>query len=368
MRSMRRQVFCTGLTVLLSLLGMVGICLNASASLTPSMINVPQDYPTIQEAIDAANPGDTIHVQSGTYSEHVAVNKPNLTLIGESRFNTVIDGEGDGEIIALKANHAKIAEFTVTHGFTGIQMYPWTHGHEIAGNVITENEFGIRGHYDVHGIIITNNMILSNSFIGLEMCFYESDVTDNVISDSGWGEFVELSAGIEIAEGVYDTTIHSNDNTIVDNVIEGNFNGVLSVRYSERNLFSHNTFKNNTNNVFSGDPSSMTNNTMEENYWSDYTGQDGNGDGFGDTPYWFNDQSKDTHPLMSPHRYWSAPIVGDVNRNMRVDIVDLAIAGKAFGSSPRYPTWNPNADINKDNMIDIRDLVLVAKSFGKTYV
>jgi hypothetical protein len=112
----------------------------------------------------------------------------------------------------------------------------------------------------------------------------------------------------------------------------------------------------------------MTNNTVEENYWSDYIGQDGNGDGFGDTPYWFNDQSKDTHPLMSPYRYWSAPIVGDVNRNMRVDIVDLAIAGKAFGSSPSYPTWNPNADINKDNMIDIRDLVLVAKSFGKTYV
>lgn len=341
---------------------------NTFASPTPSAIIVPLDYPTIQEAVNAADPGETIHVQSGTYPEHVVVNKPNLTLIGENKLNSIIDGQGEGEVISVKANCVRIAGFTLVHGYTGIQMSPWSHGHEITDNIVTENEFGIRGHYDVHDVVIANNTISSNSFAGLEMCFYESKVTGNIISGNGRGEFLELSAGIEIAEGVYDTTIQSNNNTVVENVIEGNFNGILPVRYSEENVFSHNTFKNNIHNVFSGDLSSMSNNSVGENYWSDYAGRDGNGDGYGDTPYWLSDQTKDARPLMSPYEYWKAPITGDIDRNMRVDIVDLAIAGKAFGCLPGYPTWNSNADLNRDNMIDIRDLVLVARNFGKTYV
>lgn len=366
MRSMSGRIFGTSLVTLLLFWSIAGTRLTFSASLIPSPISVPHDYPTIQQAIDAASPGYIIHVQRGTYHEHINVNKPNLTLIGENRLNTVIEGEG--EVIALKANRAMIGEFTVAHGGTGIQMYPWTQGHIIIGNIITENVFGIRGHYDVHDIVIVNNTISSNSFIGLEMCFHTSNVSGNVISDNGKGEFVELSAGIEIAEGIYDTTVHSNNNMVTQNIIERNFNGILPVRYSERNLFSHNTFKNNTNNVFSSDPSSMINNTAIENYWGDYIGQDGNGDGFGDKPYWFGDQGKDARPLMSPFRYWIAPTLGDINRNMRVDIVDLAIAGKAFGTSHGYPGWNPNCDINKDDGIDIRDLVLIAKNFGKAYV
>jgi parallel beta-helix repeat protein len=44
-------------------------------------INVPSDYPTIQAAVIAASPGDTINVAAGTYIEQVVINK-NLTLIG----------------------------------------------------------------------------------------------------------------------------------------------------------------------------------------------------------------------------------------------------------------------------------------------
>ena len=35
----------------------------------------PGNYSTIQEGIDAANPGDTVNVFSGTYYENVIVNK-----------------------------------------------------------------------------------------------------------------------------------------------------------------------------------------------------------------------------------------------------------------------------------------------------
>ena len=50
-------------------------------SATAATINVPGDYPTIQAAVNAALPGDTIIVAAGTYNEMVSINKP-LTLLG----------------------------------------------------------------------------------------------------------------------------------------------------------------------------------------------------------------------------------------------------------------------------------------------
>lgn len=59
-------------------------------------ITVPDDYPTIQEAIDAAQPGDTVYVRAGEYVEELHIKK-SLSLIGEGRTQVVIrppDPEG----------------------------------------------------------------------------------------------------------------------------------------------------------------------------------------------------------------------------------------------------------------------------------
>ncbi|MGH8871931.1 MAG: right-handed parallel beta-helix repeat-containing protein [Acidimicrobiia bacterium] len=56
-------------------------------------LRVPQDYPTIQSAVDASGPGDLILIDRGTYREGVQVETPGLTLRGVDRNEVVIDGE-----------------------------------------------------------------------------------------------------------------------------------------------------------------------------------------------------------------------------------------------------------------------------------
>jgi len=75
-------------------------------------ITVPDDYPTIQEAISNANIGDTIFVRNGTYYENVVVNKP-LNLKGESRENTTIDWEGAEHTVEVIADNVSISNFRV---------------------------------------------------------------------------------------------------------------------------------------------------------------------------------------------------------------------------------------------------------------
>jgi parallel beta-helix repeat protein len=60
-------------------------------------------------------------------------------------------------------------------------------------------------------------------------------------------------------------------------------------------------------------------------------------------------------------------IIGDINRDGTVDIKDLVLFVKAFGSYPTHTRWNPKADLNNDEKVDIKDLVLVIKHFGEHY-
>lgn len=55
--------------------------------------NVPDDYPTIQSAIDAADPGDLVLIQPGVYKEAVSVTTPGLVIRGADRNRVILDGE-----------------------------------------------------------------------------------------------------------------------------------------------------------------------------------------------------------------------------------------------------------------------------------
>jgi plastocyanin len=56
-------------------------------------VHVPGDYPTIQAAVDAAQPGALVLVAPGTYREGVTVTSPDIVIRGEDRNTTIVDGE-----------------------------------------------------------------------------------------------------------------------------------------------------------------------------------------------------------------------------------------------------------------------------------
>ncbi|MDH3295400.1 MAG: right-handed parallel beta-helix repeat-containing protein, partial [Acidimicrobiia bacterium] len=92
--------------------------------------NVPDQYPTIQSAVDAAIPGDLILIQPGVYQESVAVTTDSLTLRGVDRNAVILDGEftRDNGVIAT-ADGVAIENMTArnytTNGFfwTGVTGY-----------------------------------------------------------------------------------------------------------------------------------------------------------------------------------------------------------------------------------------------------
>jgi len=60
----------------------------------------------------------------------------------------------------------------------------------------------------------------------------------------------------------------------------------------------------------------------------------------------------------------SVRLLGDVNGDGRVDLKDIALVARAFGSTPTSPNWNPAADINGDGVVNVQDITLVARHFG----
>ena len=73
---------------------------NDGSCIENSFINVPFDFPSIQEALNNAIEGDTILVAPGTYYENIEwPNTNGIKLIGSGRDESFIDGNASGRVI-----------------------------------------------------------------------------------------------------------------------------------------------------------------------------------------------------------------------------------------------------------------------------
>jgi len=76
------------------------------------------DYNTIQAAINAADPGDTIDVWSGTYEEDITINKQ-LNVIGAGSGSTIIYGTETGDVVTITADNVRFSGFKIAGSGSG---------------------------------------------------------------------------------------------------------------------------------------------------------------------------------------------------------------------------------------------------------
>jgi parallel beta-helix repeat protein len=395
---MRIMGKCVSRTLaLLLIVSVLAVCLNVQLGRSnPATITVPDDYLTIQEAIDHANAGDTIFVRAGMYVGHIDVYKP-ITLKGESSQNTTLKvGPSEGRHFGLYvlASNVTISGFNITSDddLATLVMIDGRNGicdNEVfTGNIIVAEEQTALTVFLSTGTRVSNNLVIIDKSSGSGVYFDSSHscVVDNNTLDGGWlGIYIALSNNMLISNNVVTgqtswensgaiTLMNSQNTTVVGNTVANNEKGI-HLRAQVGDLIYRNNFMNNSKQVDWKDWVSAISwddgYPLGGNYWSDYNGTDVYGgryqnetgsDGIGDIPYVIDSGNRDNCPLMNP--YWN---LADVNRDLRVDIRDVLAVSRALGSGPSDPKWNPLCDVNNDLNVDIKDYYAVCKNYGKTY-
>jgi parallel beta-helix repeat protein len=219
-------------------------------------IDTGMDYLTIQKAINAPETldGHTILVDAGIYHEHVFINK-SISLIGENRSSTIIDGNGTGNVISIYSDFVTVRGFTIQNSgfFVGLPG-----GIEIGASNCT----------------IDNNIITFNK------------------------------GGISLLWG--------GNHTITNNTISSNYYGIYIV-YSVNNKIFHNYFLNNTNQVYITGAINTWDNGYPSggNYWSDYEdrypdAKEIDESGIWDTPYVIDENNRDNYPMVPEFPTWTS--------------------------------------------------------------
>ena len=218
---------------------------------TPKIVNVPEDYPTIQEAIDNANPGDTIKVASGEYPENIVM-REGISLIGSNVLynleddessedteksedilkeevaqtimnETIINGEKSRNVVSFKndiTNKTKLTGFTIKNSgedLSGILIE--NSSPLINDNILKDNEYGVYIKGDSSPIIQKNIIYFNNK--GIQVYNFEEkaetkETLDNIAFDSVPSSTVidNLITDNKIGVDLYNSSATIDHNTI----------------------------------------------------------------------------------------------------------------------------------------------------------
>ncbi|MFQ5910556.1 MAG: fibronectin type III domain-containing protein [Thermoplasmata archaeon] len=334
----KHRVLAAVLLVLGALLTSISLLPSAMATTLYVGGAGPGNYTTIQAAIDAASPGDTVYVYNGTYPENVHIWK-SVSLVGEEREGTIIDGGGIDDVVRVEADNVLIMSFTLMNSGSGypdagISFQDMWNG-QATYNLIMNSYLGVYASRYAEAIGIANNDFLnmkSDAVLADET--QEIGVGDNNITGS-WVVFGGFASGVITGNYIdgggialagmdgwapYSTFVGANYITngggirlgytwncfVAFNTVVSNSIGI-GLYLADGTTVDHNNIIDNVKQAldYNNDGYSNRTNTWdtgsEGNYWSDYTGEDLDGDSIGDTPYVIDGDSQDRYPLMSPY-------------------------------------------------------------------
>jgi parallel beta-helix repeat protein len=231
-----RRIWVASAVVALAALGLAAVA-SPAAALVGNAIVVTT---TIQAAVDAAQPGDTILVPPGTYRESVLVTKSHLTIAGSTA--AIIDAAGfrtgirvgTGSISRggpvptcppLAVDGFTLKGLTVKHAsFSGVFLAGVT-GYHLTGTSYVDNP--VYGPFPVcssNGLIDFNHVVGGGSAAGpsLDTGIYAGDDDRVTIRHNSVTNYV---VGV-IAENTTNVTIE-------DNLLEGNTAGIYVVVFPD---------------------------------------------------------------------------------------------------------------------------------------
>lgn len=194
---------------------------NGGAQASTNTINVPNDIPTIQQAIESSTEGVTINVASGTYNETLSIEKDNIVIQGDGKSNTIIVGnDTDNTILLRNARNIEIKGISIRNGSYGINIY--YSSLKCTDITIENNNRGLRARYNSY-VAVENTYIKDNSEYGVRLnngstgYFDNCEITDN----EGNGLNSDRCASVFIDN----SKISNNGGTGIQAWLSGNMSG-----------------------------------------------------------------------------------------------------------------------------------------------